>query len=439
MTSIFVDLGLPNSPTWFYFSLVIAVALLFQFTRIASVRNLDLLGLYMFIPGFLLIQEAHDYMSLVQPDYETATTRLYFGYIWLMAVTGLWGIRAILDPVLKRRPNYRPNLSLPAMSWFSIAIFLGLCTVQARKPVETPVHNVVAQPTRDTALVEAATNKPLLTPAKSTQNILTKVVAMLCHLSVALGLLFIGIFHFRDAENGLSMTILYLLLPVTAYFFGDLEHVVLSSTLIWAIFAQRVPWLSGGLLGLATGLLLFPVIVVPLWLRYYWRKGWLRFVLGFLGLACLGFLVRIAFGQALPGVFPSMSPQYLSDWLPWKETNAEGIWGVLPWAYRLPVSIVYAVTCCVLYFWPRMKNINHLIAFSAALLLGLQFWYAQQGGIYLLWYLPLLLLIIFRPAQEEFRSVGRTSESERHYPPDAYAGPWSTPLVTPPPSRGANF
>ena len=27
----------------------------------------------------------------------------------------------------------------------------------------------------------------------------------------------------------------------------------------------------------------------------------------------------------------------------------------------------------------------------------MQFWYADQGGVYVLWYLPLLLLLVFRP------------------------------------------
>jgi len=28
---------------------------------------------------------------------------------------------------------------------------------------------------------------------------------------------------------------------------------------------------------------------------------------------------------------------------------------------------------------------------------SIQFWYADQGGVYVLWYLPLLLLLVFRP------------------------------------------
>ena len=48
-------------------------------------------------------------------------------------------------------------------------------------------------------------------------------------------------------------------------------------------------------------------------------------------------------------------------------------------------------------FWPTPKNLAHVIALSAAVLIGIQFWYAEQGGIYVLWYLPFLLVLVFRP------------------------------------------
>jgi len=38
---------------------------------------------------------------------------------------------------------------------------------------------------------------------------------------------------------------------------------------------------------------------------------------------------------------------------------------------------------------------------SAAVMLVTQFWHAHQGGIYMAWYLPLLLLTIFRPNLED--------------------------------------
>jgi hypothetical protein len=63
----------------------------------------------------------------------------------------------------------------------------------------------------------------------------------------------------------------------------------------------------------------------------------------------------------------------------------------------VPVFIAYAALLAVTSFWPNPKNLAHLMALTAALLIGVQFWYADQGGVYVLWYLPLLLLLAFRP------------------------------------------
>ena len=38
---------------------------------------------------------------------------------------------------------------------------------------------------------------------------------------------------------------------------------------------------------------------------------------------------------------------------------------------------------------------------SAAVMLGVQFWHPGTGGLFMAWYLPLLLLTIFRPNLED--------------------------------------
>ena len=48
--SIFEEFNLPNSTTWFYFSLLLAIALFFRFTRLLSVRNLDVVALFLLVP-----------------------------------------------------------------------------------------------------------------------------------------------------------------------------------------------------------------------------------------------------------------------------------------------------------------------------------------------------------------------------------------------------
>src|SRR5437016_10974957 len=56
--SIFFEFHLPNATTWFYLSLLLAVALFFKFSRFLSVRNWDVLTLFLLVPGLLLRQEA---------------------------------------------------------------------------------------------------------------------------------------------------------------------------------------------------------------------------------------------------------------------------------------------------------------------------------------------------------------------------------------------
>jgi hypothetical protein len=63
----------------------------------------------------------------------------------------------------------------------------------------------------------------------------------------------------------------------------------------------------------------------------------------------------------------------------------------------MPVFVAYLAFVATTFFWPSPKNLAHTLALSAAVLIGLQFWYADQGGVYVLWYLPLLLLLVFRP------------------------------------------
>jgi hypothetical protein len=51
--------------------------------------------------------------------------------------------------------------------------------------------------------------------------------------------------------------------------------------------------------------------------------------------------------------------------------------------------------------WPAHKNLGTLVSYSAAVMLGAQFWHAHSGGLALAWYLPILLLTIFRPNLED--------------------------------------
>ena len=87
------------------------------------------------------------------------------------------------------------------------------------------------------------------------------------------------------------------------------------------------------------------------------------------------------------------------DWnvLQFQTSYPAGFWKMHDQAYRIPVFASFLVVLVVLVIWPREKTLEHLISHSAAIVVATQFWYPQQGGVYLLWYLPLMLVVVFRP------------------------------------------
>jgi hypothetical protein len=65
------------------------------------------------------------------------------------------------------------------------------------------------------------------------------------------------------------------------------------------------------------------------------------------------------------------------------------------------VIVVFAIFCTGMVFWPSRKHLATLMSCSAIILLGIQFWLAHQGGLYMAWYLPLLIITLFRPNLED--------------------------------------
>jgi len=87
----------------------------------------------------------------------------------------------------------------------------------------------------------------------------------------------------------------------------------------------------------------------------------------------------------------------------------------------MPVFISYIAFMAITSFWPSPKNLAHLLALSASLLIGMQFWYADQGGVYALWYMPLMVLLVFRPNLTD-KELPRTSARTAEYTSQARPG-----------------
>ena len=373
-----------------------------------------------------------------------------YGYIWLFSISALIMIRMLLDPVLIRRPVLLPNLSIGALVFLgcSLLTFLivNIITVGVSEDDMSGARSAVKMLQRETAeqseMVQLQRHGPgfplfhlfpviptfdtgeqlLKTDADRPQNdaryrAAAKSLAIIGQGALILGLILIGFYHFNNFSIGVGMATIYLMLPYTTLFTGAVLHVLPGALLVWAIVCFRRPWIAGVFIGLATGVSYYPLFLLPLWISFYWENGVKRFVSGVviaLSICIAGLLMTSSdlahFGTQLRATF--------GFWLPMMD-GLEGIWG-LGWSrsYRLPILVAFFLFCISFVFWPIRKNLGTLIAYTCAIMIGVQFWHGFGGGLFMAWYLPAALMIIFRPAMEgrvasvELRNYRKTQTPE---------------------------
>ena len=157
--------------------------------------------------------------------------------------------------------------------------------------------------------------------------------------------------------------------------------------------------MAGVLIGLAAGWMPACLGLIALWTGFYRGRGALRF-------AAYGLLVAGACGAlgllvpSLPAWSRAVGARSLAEvgMFPGVEAPANGsLWSRIDVNFRLPVLFGYLALVIVTSIWPADKNLGELIAMSAALLVASQFWYLDEGGTLVLLYLPMVLLMMFRP------------------------------------------
>ncbi len=394
-----------NAPTWFYLSSLLIIAVYFRFNRLWSIRNLDLMLLLSLSPGLLFVMGQPEGSSL--------------GYVWLFVASAALLVRLWFDPVLTRRPRLEQNLNSAGLTFLCLSAVAFLTT---KIITEEPHVSAVATVRRgedllnrqDTSVREEISGEtvpkseagptgallasPLGPLSGGVERVAARWLAIVAHAAVLLGLIFMGRWHFSDTSMGLAMATLYLLLPCTAYDVSRVNHVLPAAFLVWAIAFHARPVVAGCLLGFACGTLFFPAFLLPIWFAFYWKRGALKFT------AALAVTITILVGSIALTSADSLSFTRQTfgsiDWNVLKfrsdETGA-GFWSLYDPAYRVPVFSTFVVMLVVLTIWPLQKNLEHLISHSTAVIVGTQFWYPQSGGVYILWYLPLMMLIVFRP------------------------------------------
>jgi len=426
--------------TWVYLSSFLTIGVFFKFHRFWCVRNLDLIALIGLAPGLLWV------VQRAGPG----------GYIWLFTVGSFFLVRLLLDPLMVRRPLLEPNLNTSGLAFSGIALFVFLMSnvvtgnmfPVAKRPIsaqpevqasELPLFYAIADLSQEEgaapeeaaseetapeaaeaaapeeAAPEAAT-RPERARQASARAVMLRAMAVSAHLALVIGIALVGYRHFGNLHTGVAMASLYLLLPYTAQMAPRVDHVVPAALLVWAVALYRRPAAAGTLIGAAAGLIGYPLFLLPLWCSFYWRRGLIRFLIGVVaGLVLLIVLLLVVmallalFGAGDVGSFAGRLRE-LFGWARLSLVQPDGFWRDHGEAFRIPMIAAFCVLCGSLALWPAQKNLGTLLSCSAAAMLGAQFWHPFQGGLYMAWYLPLLVLTIFRPNLEDRLAVSAVTE-----------------------------
>jgi hypothetical protein len=415
--TIFFDFNLPNAATWFYFSLLLTIALYFRFDRLLCIRNWDIVALFALVPGFLLLQEAgemrlHPVVADPREAKRIVDQRELAAFVVLIGGSLYFFVRCIIDLALVRRPQLSPNLNFAGMAWLATALIVCLTAVAFRQPAvqEEKLGNepvVVKGIQSETANIVSAQAPLANGQDKEVRYVVERILAITAHFAIVVLLFTIGVVHFQDRDLGMAAACFYLLIPYTAFHVTQIHHVWPTIFVLAAVLSYRIPTLAGVMLGIAAGTTTVPILLLPVWAGFYrGGRGLGRFLLAAFcttGLVVLSLLAIYWYNGMVANSLQQLVR--ISDWHPWHPPGQQGIWGGIHWAYRVPVFTAFVAFTLLTYLWPTPKNLGQVIALSAAILIGVQFWYGDRGGVYVLWYLPLLLLMTFRPNLNDREAV----------------------------------
>ncbi len=341
-------------------------------------------------------------------DQEWSANQLeFYGFAALLLACTPLLIRMLIDPALVRRPLLVPNLEIGGLSFIGISLFLFLmANVVTSTPQEQrqrgpklgpgyallnmfpEIPTVPKQEVQPWPGGESSGSRPWL------PNI-TRILAILSNLAIVFGIVGIGYWHFENVKTGIGCAVMYLLLPYAAQMTGNLEHAMPAALMVLAMLAYRQPLVAGVLLGLAAGLVYYPLFLLPLWISFYWYRGLTSLVIGVVAsLLLLSGLLLLEGAEA----FGAHISQMYGLWLP-RMDGLEGIWGPdrIPADFRLPVLVACILLSASFVFWPSRKNLGSLMCGTAAIMLAVQFWHGFGGGLFMAWFLPFTLLTMFRP------------------------------------------
>jgi hypothetical protein len=348
-----------------------------------------------------------------KPDDSFTSSELQrIGFLYLLTIQAFILVRMMLDPIMSRRPLLDPNLTAGGLMFLGISLFVFMMANVVRSDPQTQYNqgpelgpgyalmrmlpSIPTLPINNQLDGLPTDFKPEPTASEKQLALVAKVLAIFAHLSIVSAIILISNRHFGNTRAGVGCATLYLILPYTAQMTGRVDHALPAAFLLWAILTYRRPLIAGMFVGLAGGLVYYPLFLLPLWISFYWKRGVRKFIIGTASMLALLMLAlwfddSSTLADHLQHMYGVLSPLREAETL-------QGLWA-LGWNpfWRLPVIVAYVILSAFFAIWPAQKNLGTILSGSAALMIAAQFWHGESGGLYIAWFLPLLLLTIFRP------------------------------------------
>jgi hypothetical protein len=477
---------LPAQGAVLWISLIVALVVAFDFTRLRNPRNLELLALL--AVGFLLFDVMRFFDVLQDPTYYRVMDWVFTAIVavsLLLFGLALWRLR---------RPHavpWRPNLPRGALVTLTLLLLtLNVAIGLLRQPDDSGwLSNVGAQRLRERGMfpygdplfrgTPVATYSPIfylahipfqklldpepvnpapfnraafeaglpyyLPPERATQ-----LTTVSFHL-LGVAALIVAARRLAGSEVAWGVAALYC---GSAYVMGVggsrdmiggmtfISHIAPPAVSLLAFASLSRPLLAGALLATAVATLFYPMFFIPAWFGYYWgsRGAVVRFVAG-LALATVVILAPVlarsqpADGRGLVGTILHDTMGHQQDPAAYG-SSPFGFWGlrggVRAWLREplvagqfntSPMFLIFAAFVVGAFFLARGISPPQLALLTAALAIGAQMWKIHGTGVYVTWYYPFLLLGLF--AGGAGAATARRAPGERPHadPSSASEGP----------------
>lgn len=215
--------------------------------------------------------------------------------------------------------------------------------------------------------------------------------------------------------------------PLTQYTSSsNANDSIMAALLVWAFWAVSSPPGRGVLVALASWTKLAALVLAPLWATYPRARRprpALVFAASFVvtTLLCFWFLfvdgdplhqARTFLDRTFVIQFDRRSPFSLWDWGQYGASGLPDLSAVQP-----VLQVVLVLAALLLAVRPRQKSPLQLAAFSAALLMSFQLTLTHWSALYVVWFLPFLLMVVLMGdalhpgGAEEGRRRGQTPQS----------------------------